>query len=184
MRTILFSFLLPCVSFCCMHLYFMFTAVSYQMFFHWCSFMYLHWGFWNKPLDLLLLLLLLQSMPTPRPPQRKNLPRHQRRAPQRPPGTNDRSSHPSQQNQPDHCMKTLSWQVKPHLRNQLRTEPRLHRKGKQPSHPEDREKVARGRTVVRKRSRMCTTTKTSTRATVPSGPCLYWTPFRNTCWTV
>ena len=38
MRTILFSFLLPFVSFCCMHLYFMFTAVSYQMFFHWCSF--------------------------------------------------------------------------------------------------------------------------------------------------
>ena len=35
-----------------MHLYFMFTAVSYQMFFHWCSFMYPHWGFWNKPLDL------------------------------------------------------------------------------------------------------------------------------------
>ena len=33
-RTILFSFLLPFVSFCCMHLYFMFTAVSYQMFFH------------------------------------------------------------------------------------------------------------------------------------------------------
>ena len=32
MRTILF--LLPFVSFCCMHLYFMFTAVSYQMFFH------------------------------------------------------------------------------------------------------------------------------------------------------
>ena len=31
---ILFSFLLPFVSFCCMHLYFMFTAVSYQMFFH------------------------------------------------------------------------------------------------------------------------------------------------------
>ena len=27
-------FLLPFVSFCCMHLYFMFTAVSYQMFFH------------------------------------------------------------------------------------------------------------------------------------------------------
>ena len=25
---------LPFVSFCCMHLYFMFTAVSYQMFFH------------------------------------------------------------------------------------------------------------------------------------------------------
>ena len=40
MRTILFLFLLPFVSFCCMHLYFMFTAVSYQMFFHWCSFMY------------------------------------------------------------------------------------------------------------------------------------------------
>ena len=35
-----------------MHLYFMFTAVSYQMFFHWCSFMYPHWGFWNKPFDL------------------------------------------------------------------------------------------------------------------------------------
>ena len=34
MRTILFSVLLPFVSFCCMHLYFMFTAVSYQMFFH------------------------------------------------------------------------------------------------------------------------------------------------------
>ena len=34
MRTILSSFLLPFVSFCCMHLYFMFTAVSYQMFFH------------------------------------------------------------------------------------------------------------------------------------------------------
>ena len=33
MRTILFLFLLPFVSFCCMHLYFMFTAVSYQMFF-------------------------------------------------------------------------------------------------------------------------------------------------------
>ena len=32
MLTILF--LLPFVSFCCMHLYFMFTAVSYQMFFH------------------------------------------------------------------------------------------------------------------------------------------------------
>ena len=32
MRTILFLF--PFVSFCCMHLYFMFTAVSYQMFFH------------------------------------------------------------------------------------------------------------------------------------------------------
>ena len=28
MRTILFLFLLPFVSFCCMHLYFMFTAVS------------------------------------------------------------------------------------------------------------------------------------------------------------
>ena len=47
-RTMLFLFLF--VSFCCMHLYFMFTAVSYQMFFHWCSFMYPHWGFWNKPL--------------------------------------------------------------------------------------------------------------------------------------
>ena len=35
-----FSFLLPFVSFCCMHLYFMLTAVSYQMLFHWCSFMY------------------------------------------------------------------------------------------------------------------------------------------------
>ena len=35
MRTILFSF----VSFCCMHLYFMFTAVSYQMFF---SLMFFH----------------------------------------------------------------------------------------------------------------------------------------------
>ena len=34
MRTILFLFLLPFVSFCCMHLYFMFTAVSYQIFFH------------------------------------------------------------------------------------------------------------------------------------------------------
>ena len=34
MRSILFSFLLPFVSFCCKHLYFMFTAVSYQMFFH------------------------------------------------------------------------------------------------------------------------------------------------------
>ena len=34
------------------HLYFMFTAVSYQMFFHWCSLMYPHWGFWNKLLDL------------------------------------------------------------------------------------------------------------------------------------
>ena len=52
MRTILFLFFLPFVSFCCMHLYFMFTAVSYQMFFHCCSFMYPHWGFWNKPLDL------------------------------------------------------------------------------------------------------------------------------------
>ena len=51
MRTILFLFLLPFVSFCCMHLYFMLTSVSYQMFFHWCSFMYPHWGFWNKPLD-------------------------------------------------------------------------------------------------------------------------------------
>ena len=50
MRTILF--LLLFVSFCCMHLYFMFTAVSYQMSFHWCSFMYPHWGFWNKLLDL------------------------------------------------------------------------------------------------------------------------------------
>ena len=38
MRTILFLFLLLFVSFCCMHLYFMFTAVSYQMLFHWCSF--------------------------------------------------------------------------------------------------------------------------------------------------
>ena len=47
-----FRFLLPFVSFCCMHLYFMFTAVSYQMFFYWCSFMYSQWGFWNKPLDL------------------------------------------------------------------------------------------------------------------------------------
>ena len=34
MRTILFLFLLLFVSFCCMHLYFMFTAVSYQMFFY------------------------------------------------------------------------------------------------------------------------------------------------------
>ena len=34
MRTILFLFLLMFVSFCCVHLYFMFTAVSYQMFFH------------------------------------------------------------------------------------------------------------------------------------------------------
>ena len=33
MPTILFLFLLLFVSFCCMHL-FMFTAVSYQMFFH------------------------------------------------------------------------------------------------------------------------------------------------------
>ena len=32
MRT--FLFLLLFVSFCCMHLYFMCTAVSYQMFFH------------------------------------------------------------------------------------------------------------------------------------------------------
>ena len=54
MRTILF--LLLFVSFCCMHLYFMFTAVSYQMFFHWCSaFMFPHWGFWNKLLDLIWL---------------------------------------------------------------------------------------------------------------------------------
>ena len=45
MRRILFLFLLLFVSFCCMHLYFMFTAVSYQMFFHGCSFMYPHWGF-------------------------------------------------------------------------------------------------------------------------------------------
>ena len=52
MRRILFLFLLPFVSFCCMHLYFMFTAVSYHMSFHWCSFMYPDWGFWNKPLDL------------------------------------------------------------------------------------------------------------------------------------
>ena len=29
-----FSFMLPFVSFCCMHLYFMFSAVSYQIFFH------------------------------------------------------------------------------------------------------------------------------------------------------
>ena len=27
-------FMLPFVSFCCIHLYFMFTAVSYQIFFH------------------------------------------------------------------------------------------------------------------------------------------------------
>ena len=39
------------VSFCCMHLYFMFIAVSYQIFFHWCSVMYPRWGFWNKLLD-------------------------------------------------------------------------------------------------------------------------------------
>ena len=51
MRTILFLLFLF-ASFCCMHLYSVFTAVSYQMFFHWCSFMYPHWGFWNKPLDL------------------------------------------------------------------------------------------------------------------------------------
>ena len=38
MRTILFLFLLLFVSFCCMHLYFMFTAVSYLVFFHWGSF--------------------------------------------------------------------------------------------------------------------------------------------------
>ena len=48
MRTILLLF----TSFCCIHLYFMFTAVSYRMFFHWCSFMYPHWGFSNKQLDL------------------------------------------------------------------------------------------------------------------------------------
>ena len=146
----------------------------------------------GQALLLLLLLLLLQSMPTSRPLQRKNLPRHQQRAPQKPLGTSDRSRHPSQRNQQlnqlldqaDPCMRTLSWRAKPHLRSQLRTEPRLHPKGKQPSRPEDREKVARRRTVSRKRRRMCTTTKTSTRATVPSGPCLYWTPFRNTCWTV
>ena len=47
MPTILFLLLLLFVSFCCMHLYFIFTAVSYQMFFHWCS----YWDFWNKPLD-------------------------------------------------------------------------------------------------------------------------------------
>ena len=52
MRTILFLFLLRFVSFCCMYLYFMLTTVSYHMFFRWCSFMYPHWGFWNKPLDL------------------------------------------------------------------------------------------------------------------------------------
>ena len=45
-------FLLFFVSFCCMHLHFMFIAMSNhceicQMFFHWC-FMYPHWGFWNK----------------------------------------------------------------------------------------------------------------------------------------
>ena len=34
LRTILFLFLLLFVSFCCVHLYFMFTAVSYHMFFH------------------------------------------------------------------------------------------------------------------------------------------------------
>ena len=34
MRTISFLFLLPFISFCCMRLYFMFIAVSYQMFFH------------------------------------------------------------------------------------------------------------------------------------------------------
>ena len=34
MRTILFLVLLLFVSFCCMRLNFMFTAVSYQMFFH------------------------------------------------------------------------------------------------------------------------------------------------------
>ena len=33
MRSILFLFLLPFVSFCCRHLYFTFTAMSYQMFF-------------------------------------------------------------------------------------------------------------------------------------------------------
>ena len=32
------SYLLLFVSFCCIHLYFMFIAMSYQMFFHWCSF--------------------------------------------------------------------------------------------------------------------------------------------------
>ena len=137
---------------------------------------------------LLLLLLLLQSMPTSRPPQRKNLPRHQRRAQQRPLGTSDPSQRNRQLNelldQADPGMRTLSWQAKPHLKNQLRTEPRLHPKGKQPSRPENREKVTRRRMVLRKRRRMCTTTKTSTRATVPPGPCLYWTPFRNTCWTV
>ena len=45
------SYLLLFVSFCCIHLYFMFIAVSYQMFFHWCSFMYPHWGFRKKRLD-------------------------------------------------------------------------------------------------------------------------------------
>ena len=39
-----------------LYLYFMFIAVSNhcgicQMFFHWCSFVYPHWGFWNKLLD-------------------------------------------------------------------------------------------------------------------------------------
>ena len=56
MRTILFLFLLLFVSCYRMHLHFMFIAVSNhcefcQMFFHWC-FMYPHWGFWNKLLDL------------------------------------------------------------------------------------------------------------------------------------
>ena len=47
-----------CLCFCCCLFLFvvcscMFIAVSYQMFFHWCSFMYLHWGFWNKLRDLI-----------------------------------------------------------------------------------------------------------------------------------
>ena len=49
-------FVVVAVSFCCMHLHIMFIAVSNhcgicQMFFHLC-FMYRHWGFSNKLLDL------------------------------------------------------------------------------------------------------------------------------------
>ena len=61
MRMILF--LLLFVSFCCIHLYFMFTAVSYQIFCHWCSFIYPHWGFWNKLLDLLGAVLGVRCSP-------------------------------------------------------------------------------------------------------------------------
>ena len=49
-----FSFGAVCFFLLYALVFYVYCHVTYQMFFHWCSFMYPHWGFWNKLLDLTL----------------------------------------------------------------------------------------------------------------------------------